>query len=73
MNGMGFLAIELHKVDALINLLVEKGVITKEEFAKAIVAMLADLGLLVFIVKDNELVAYKSSIDKKLKYEEFIS
>ncbi len=43
----------------------------KEEFAKAMIGMLVDAGLLVFVIKNNELVAYKSSIDKELMYEEF--
>lgn len=43
----------------------------KEEFAKAMLSMLVDAGLLVFVIKNNELVAYKSSIDKELMYEEF--
>lgn len=43
----------------------------KEEFAKALLAMLVDAGLLVFVIKNNDLVAYKSSIDKELMYEEF--
>lgn len=45
----------------------------KEEFAKAMLGMLVDAGLLVFVIKNNELVAYKSSIDKELMYEEFTS
>lgn len=44
----------------------------KQEFANAMAAMIVDLGILVFVVKDNELVAYKCSIDQDLKYEEFM-
>lgn len=45
----------------------------KEEIAKAILGMLVDVGLLVFVIKNNELVAYKTSIDKGLMHEEFTS
>lgn len=45
----------------------------KEEIAKAMLGMLVDVGLLVFVIKNNELVAYKTSIDKGLMHEEFTS